>query len=98
VGSAIQRGDTIRSGNPGAAGIVFADDTTVTLGSNSEFALTGFAFDPKEEKFSLAMRMIKGTFAYVSGLIGKLAPNSVQLSLPDATIAIRGTKLLVRVE
>jgi len=45
----------------------------------------------------MAARMMKGSFAYLSGLIGKLAPDTVQLAIPDATIAVRGTKLLVEV-
>ena len=49
-------------------------------------------------KFAFLARMVKGTFSYISGLIGKLSPNSVQLEIPDATIAVRGTKLLVEVQ
>ena len=74
------------------------DDTTISLGSNSALSLSGFDFLPKERKFSLAMRMIKGTFVYVSGQISKLAPDAIHLSIPDATIAVRGTKLLVEIE
>ncbi len=41
--------------------------------------------------------MIKGTFAYLSGLIGKLSPDTLQLEIPEATIVVRGTKLLIEV-
>jgi hypothetical protein len=95
VGVAIHRGDLIRTGKPGALGIVLIDDTTISLGPGSELALTEYAFDPREGKFAMVMRMTKGTFVYLSGLIGKLAPNTIQLQIPDATIAVRGTKLLV---
>ena len=98
VGLALQRGDQIRTDKPGAVGLVLLDDTTISLGSNSELSLNGFDFLPKEGKFSLVMRMIKGTFVYVSGQISKLAPDAIQLSIPDATIAVRGTKLLVEIE
>jgi hypothetical protein len=97
VGAPLYRGDLIRTAKPGAAGVVLTDDSTVTLGPNSELSLKEYAFDPKEEKFSLVVRMVKGTFVYLSGLIGKLAPNAVHLVIPDATIAVRGTKLLVDV-
>lgn len=97
VGTALHRGDLIRTGKPGAAGIVLTDDTTISLGPNSELSLKEYAFVPKEGKFSLVASMMKGTFSYLTGLIGKLAPGSVQLLIPDATIAVRGTKLLVDV-
>ena len=98
VGLPLQRGDMVRTAKPGAVGIILADDTTISLGPNSELALNDYQFAPKEGKFSLVARMAKGTFVYLSGLIGKLAPQAVQLLIPDATIAVRGTKLLVEVQ
>lgn len=97
VGGDVYRGDVIRTGKPGAVGIVLSDETTISLGSGSELAMVDFAFVPKEGKFALVVRMAKGTFAYLAGLIGKLAPEKAQLQLPDATIAMRGTKLLIQV-
>lgn len=98
IGTALNRGDVVRTGKPGAVGIVLSDDTSISLGPNSELAFREYAFIPKEKKMSLVVRMAKGTFSYLSGLIGKLAPDAVQLLIPDATIAIRGTKLLVEVQ
>ncbi|MCL2760955.1 MAG: FecR domain-containing protein [Desulfuromonadales bacterium] len=95
VGTPLYSGDLVRTEKPGAAGIVLIDNTTFSLGPNSELALTDYVFNPKEGQFSLVAKMAKGTFSYLSGLIEKLAPNSVKLGTPDATIAIRGTKLLI---
>ncbi|WP_156802291.1 FecR family protein [Leeia oryzae] len=97
-GTALYRGDRIRTGKPGAVGIVLTDDTSVSLGASSILTLNDYDFDPKEGKFSLVMRMLKGTFSYISGQIVKLSPDAVQLQTPDATIAVRGTKLLINVE
>ena len=41
---------------------------------------------------------MKGTFSFLSGQIAKLSPDNVKLMTPDATLGIRGTKLLVKVE
>ncbi len=98
IGTLLYKGDLVRTAKPGAVGIVLTDDTTISLGPNSELSLTDVVFDPKEGKFSLVTRMVKGTFSYLSGMIGKLAPNAVQLIVPDATIAVRGTKLLITIE
>lgn len=98
AGTPLVRGDLIRTGKPGSVGIVLTDDSSISLGSNSEFSLTDYAFEPKENKFALALRMVKGTFSYISGQIVKLAPNKAQLQTPDATIAVRGTKLLVEIK
>lgn len=98
VGTALYRSDLIRTAKPGATGIVLLDGTTISLGPNSELAIKDYVFAPKEEKFSLAVRMAKGTFVYLSGLIGKLSPGAVKLTIPNATIGVRGTKLLIDVQ
>ena len=94
----IYRGDTIRTSKTGSIGIVLVDDTTFSLGPNSEIVIADYLFNPKEGKFSMITRMVKGTFSYISGLIGKLSPESIKMELPNATISVRGTKLLINIE
>ena len=98
AGAALYRGDLIRTGKPGALGIVLTDDTAISLGSGSELSLSDYAFDPKEGKFALVIRMIKGTFSYITGQIVKLAPDTAHVETPDATLAVRGTKLLIQIK
>lgn len=98
AGSVLYRGDLVRTGKPGAVGIVLTDDTSISLGSGSELSLNDYTFEPKESKFALGIRMIKGTFSFISGQIIKLAPSSAQIHTPDATIAVRGTKLLIEIK
>ena len=75
-----------------------ADDASLSLGPDSEITLKDYLFNPKEGKFAFVTRIAKGTFSYLSGIIGKLSPDSIRLEIPDATIAVRGTRLLVKVE
>jgi len=42
-------------------------------------------------------RMVKGTASYLSGIIGHQSPESVKFRTPEATIGIRGTHFLVKV-
>ena len=98
LGGDLYRGDVVRTGKPGAVGLVLTDDTTVSLGSGSELSLNNYEFAPKEGHFGLLLQMVKGTFSYVSGQIAKLAPESARIQTPDATIAIRGTKLLIEIK
>ena len=94
----LNRGDLVRTSEDSSVGIVLLDDTTLSLGPNSELIIKDYSFDPKDGKFAFLAKMIKGTFSYLSGLIGKLSPDSVKLEIPDATIAVRGTKLFVEVQ
>jgi hypothetical protein len=42
--------------------------------------------------------MIHGTFSFITGQIAKLAPEKVKFETPDATLGVRGTKVLVKID
>jgi len=90
--------DVIKTGSNGTVGVRLRDDTIFTLGHDSELNLDKFYFNSSEKKYSLIMRMVKGTFVFVSGIISRLSPESVELLTPDGSIAIRGTKLAIQVK
>ena len=97
-GMEIWENDTLRTGRNGSVGIVFNDDTFLSLGPGSVLIIDEFVFAPKQGKFSIVVRMLKGTAAYLSGLISKLSPDSAHFKTPTASIGIRGTKFVARVE
>jgi hypothetical protein len=98
IGLAILENDTIRTGPGGSIGIVFNDETFLSLGSESVLVIDEFVFAPKEGRFSIVITMLKGTACYLSGLISKLTPESAHFKTPTASIGIRGTKFLAKVE
>lgn len=97
-GLEIWENDTLRTGSNGSMGIVFNDDTFLSLGPGSVMTIDEFVFNPKQGKFSIVIRMLKGTAAYLSGLISKLSPESAHFNTPRASIGIRGTKFVAKVE
>jgi len=97
-GLEIWENDTLRTGRDGSIGIVFNDDTFLSLGPGSVLVIDEFVFAPNQGKFSIVIRMLKGTAAYLSGLISKLSPDSAHFKTPTASIGIRGTKFVVKVE
>jgi len=98
IGLDLYQYDTLRTGSDGSIGVIFIDDTSLSLGPESMLVIDEFVFAPKQGKYSIALRMIKGTVAYFSGLISKLAPDSAHIETPTASIGIRGTKFVARVE
>jgi hypothetical protein len=98
MGLEIWENDTLRTGPDASIGLVFNDDTLLSLGPESVFVIDEFVFAPREGKFSIVFRMLKGTAAYLSGLISKLEPQSAHFKTPTASIGIRGTKFVVKVE
>ncbi len=98
VGLEIWENDTLRTGREGSIGVVFNDDTFLSLGPGTVLVIDEFIFAPKRGKFSIVITMLQGTAAYLSGLISKLAPESAHFKTPTASIGIRGTKFLAKVE
>ncbi|MCB2183097.1 MAG: FecR domain-containing protein [Desulfobulbaceae bacterium] len=96
-GMKIYTEDLVMTGKTGAVGIILQDNTIFSLGPETQLTIKEFVFIPDQSKFSLLAKMIKGTFVYISGVIGKLAPESIQLETPAGTIAIRGTKFAAKI-
>ena len=94
----IMQGDVIKTGKNGEAGLIFDDDTVVGLGPDSEISIEKFLFDPANRQLSFIAKIIHGTFSFISGQITKLAPQKVKFETPDATLGVRGTKFLVKVD
>jgi len=94
----IGQGDVITTAAKSSAGLIFDDDTVVSLGSNSEFAIDSFKFNPVKKDLSFVARLLQGTYSLITGQIAKLAPKKVRIITPDATLGVRGTKLLIRVD
>jgi len=97
AGTKLLAGDTLVTGPGGSLGAILRDDSTLSLGPESSIVVRNFDFSPREGKFNLLIRITTGTMAYLSGLIGKLAPETVRFETPVATIGIRGTRFAVQV-
>ena len=91
-------GDTFLTGEDGSLGMLFRDDSMLSLGPETVFVIEDFSFAPAEQKYGFFGRILSGTISYLSGLIGKLSPESVRFETPNATIGIRGTKFAVQVQ
>jgi hypothetical protein len=96
-GLKIIAGDTLGTGRDGSLGVILRDDSSLSIGPESRLVLRSFLFAPSEGKYDLAARISRGSMAYLSGLIGKLAPKKARFETPTATIGIRGTRFAVKV-
>ncbi len=96
-GLAVYQSDSLRTGKDGRVGVTLSDDTQVSIGPASEVRLDSFVYDPGQGQLGLVLKFIRGTAAYVSGQIAKLAPDAVRLETPAAIVGVRGTTLAVEV-
>ena len=98
MGTQIQKADIVRTDRQGYVGLVFSDDTSVSMGPNTELVVEDYLFEPLNKKLSFVMRLVRGTISYLSGQISKLSSESVRLITPEATIGVRGTHVLLKVK
>lgn len=94
----LQEGDVVQTGPNGKAGLILADDTVISLGMDSRIVLKSFQFEPDQKKMSLIARLLHGTASFLSGQLAKLAPRQVHIETPNATVGVRGTHVLVKVD
>ena len=98
IGEKIYKMDVLKTGREGSLGVIFEDDTSLSIGPQSEIIISEFLFSPAEGKLSIVTRLLKGSAIYLTGIIGKLSPESVRFETPVANIGIRGTKFAVKIE
>ena len=97
IGQAVFEADRVRTGSDGRLGITLKDDTRFSLGPASEVHLKRFAYAPSQGRLALALNVVRGVAAYVSGRIARLSPDAVRLETPGAIVGVRGTTLAMSV-
>jgi hypothetical protein len=98
IGMEMQRADIAKTGRNGHLGLVFSDDSRISMGPNTELVVDDYRFKPNDQQLSLIIRIFHGTISFLSGQLTKLSPESVKLVMPAATIGVRGTHVLAKVD
>jgi len=87
-GNEIFQDDTVRTGEKANAQLLFVDETTLSIGPNSEVKLDRFVYDPARRTGNVVLETGKGVFRFVSG---NADPRGYQVKTPVATIGFRGS-------
>lgn len=95
-GQQVVPGMTITTG-PGAQTIIrFDDGHTIVLNENTEFRVNQYNFEKNKPQYdNIALQLLRGALRSVTGLIGSRSHAAFALTLPQATIGIRGTDFMV---
>ena len=87
--------DVLTTDATGRAQILFDDDTTVALGSNTSLSLETVVAEGSNPAFRA--RMGQGVARFITGKIVEKNPDGFSVVTPDATVGIRGTIFAVQV-
>jgi len=98
VGTTVQTSDVIVTGADGSAGVTFTDNSLVSVGPNSVFAIDKYRFDTTTHAGEFEGNLKRGKLAAVSGKMVKQSPDSMKIRTPSAIMGVRGTEFLVQVD
>ncbi len=98
VGTALQAADVVVTGADGAAGITFTDNSLVSVGPNSVFAIDKYRFDSTTHAGEFEGSLRQGRLAAVSGKMVRQSPDAMKIRTPSAIMGVRGTEFLVQVD
>lgn len=98
VGAGLRTADVIVTGADSTAGITFTDNSLVSIGPNSVFAIDKYRFDSTTHAGEFEGSLRKGRLAAASGKMVKQSPESMKIRTPSAIMGVRGTDFVVQVD
>ena len=87
TGDKVFQNELIRTGAESKGQLLFRDETSLTIGPESEVTLDRFVFNPQGSS-SVPLNATKGVFRFISG---SLPSQAYEIKTPAATIGVRGT-------
>ena len=97
AGTLIARNDRIETGDDGAAGLLFADESTFSIGHHGKATFQDLVFDPDSNAAHATFSVQHGTFAFSGGGIAD-HDGAFLIKTPSATITVDGASGVGRVE
>jgi hypothetical protein len=93
-GAPIFQSDVVKTEKDSTVQLLFNDQTKFFLGTDTEMNIEKFNNQGTAEEKGFTSRVIKGTFRFVTGLIAREKPESMEVNTSVATIGIRGTHVV----
>jgi len=92
IGDKIYLNESIISGAASGAQILLLDQSTFTVGEDSEVVMDTFIYDPETNDGKIVASVKQGSLKVISGLISKKNPDSLTVEVPEGTLGSRGTE------
>ena len=97
AGDRIYLNETILAGENSGTQILLLDQSTFTIGSESEVVMDTFIYDPETNDGKIVASVKQGSLKVISGLISKKNPDSLTVEVPEGTLGSRGTEFQTNV-
>jgi hypothetical protein len=97
MGMRLREHDVLETGLTGAVGLMFNDNSTLSLGPRTHLTIQHFAFDTTTYQGALEARIQRGTLAVQPGQIASVEPDAMRISTPAAVVRSRSSRYIVNV-
>ena len=91
-GDKIYLNETIYSAQGSGTQILLLDQSTFTVGEDSEVVMDTFIYDPKTNDGKIVASVKQGSLKVISGLISQKDPDALTVTVPEGTLGSRGTE------
>jgi len=98
IGMSVFQMDKVITSKNGLIGLLFNDDSRLSLGHDSTMSLENFSFNKKSHDGNFDVAMHRGTLSVISGKLTARKPGSLKVRTPAAILAVRGTEFSVKVD
>jgi hypothetical protein len=98
VGTKLFEKDIIFTNPQSSLGLIFNDNTRISVGAKSEFSIEKYLFVPSENKEAFVSNLSTGSMECITGLIAKINPDAFKIKAKTATMGIRGTHFIITAE
>src|SRR6266851_2807151 len=97
IGQDVIFNEHITTAASGQTQLLFLDESSMSIGPNSDLTIDQFVYDPKTGTGKLAMSATRGLLRYVGGKLSK-QNEAVTLRAATATLAVRGGAFIVQIQ
>ncbi len=98
VGARLKVEDTVITEANGSVGLMFADNSTLSMGPGGEVLLKTFNYDPTTYLGAFDAFVKQGTVSLQAGNLAQGAPDSVKIRTPQAEVKGNARQFMVSVE
>jgi hypothetical protein len=96
IGQDVVFNERITTAETGQTQLLFLDESSMSVGPNSDLTIDQFVYDPKSGTGKLAMSATRGLLRYVGGKLSK-QDEAVTLRTSTATLAVRGGAFIAQI-
>lgn len=90
-GDGLFTNERVETAKDSKAQLLFADQTALSMGPESNLVLDKFVYDPNRNVGTVVLQTVSGAFRFIGGVADTTPGSSYSVQTPVGTIGIRGT-------